>query len=57
MLNLLRKLRDAIRRRLRSDADAEAVLARRAAALDPAREKHLTRLRDETLARITFGQG
>jgi hypothetical protein len=55
---LLQKLRDAIRRRLRREAE-EIALARLQAShvIDAGRQRHLLRIRDETLARVTFGQG
>jgi hypothetical protein len=55
---LLQKLRDAIRRRLRTEAEAQALARLQAAhAIDAGRQRHLLRIRDETLARVTFGQG
>jgi hypothetical protein len=55
---LLQKLRDAIRGRLRLEAEEQALARLQAShVIDAGRQRHLLRIRDETLARVTFGQG
>lgn len=58
MPTLLQKLRAAIRRRLRSEAEARALSRLQTRhAVDAGQQRHLMRIRDETLARVMFGQG
>jgi hypothetical protein len=55
---LMQKLRDAIRSRLWLEAEEQALARLQAShVIDAGRQRHLLRIRDETLARVTFGQG
>ena len=58
LLRALLRFREAIRRRLpQPRAPAPAERAPLPGPQDPETQRHLLRVRDETLARVTFGLG